>query len=389
MWLKGFAADEMNAAYARASQFAGPADDAAARFVAYYGECLRGFMRGEYRQAHAAAEAFLREAKAEGRAMEAGVARRVLGFVSLQLGDLQAARNVLERALSDYVRERDQETLFRFGNDTQVSATNFLALTEWHLGELEQARSSSTKSNRRARRTRPCRGDRERALLQDHYRKPPRRRARHAGRRWNRCLQLTEERNLKTYADLGRMYSNWARGKLHDPQAGAVGLKEALASYLALGNRSGAPSFHGLLAELEAMRPDLDGALATIDAGLAMAEETGEHCDRPLSLPAPRRIPADALRPRPGRGRGGVPRRDLDRQGAGRAGLRALAAHALARLYRSTGRPDDGASHPRARARGLFADAGNARDRRGQGAVAQPRLNGRRRRNRRRPRASR
>ena len=39
------------------------------------------------------AETFLREAEAEGRATEAGVARRVLGFVLLQLGDLQAARN--------------------------------------------------------------------------------------------------------------------------------------------------------------------------------------------------------------------------------------------------------------------------------------------------------
>ena len=36
MWLKGFAADEMSAAYARAGQFAGPTDEAAPRFVAYY-----------------------------------------------------------------------------------------------------------------------------------------------------------------------------------------------------------------------------------------------------------------------------------------------------------------------------------------------------------------
>jgi hypothetical protein len=62
MWLKGFAAEEMSAAYARASQFAAPADEAAPRFVAYYGECLTSCMRGEHRQAYAEAEAFLREA---------------------------------------------------------------------------------------------------------------------------------------------------------------------------------------------------------------------------------------------------------------------------------------------------------------------------------------
>jgi tetratricopeptide (TPR) repeat protein len=134
MWLKGFAADEMGAAYARASELASSADGADARFVAYYAQSLTGFMRGQNRQARETAEAFLREAESEGRPTEAGVARRVLGYVLLKLGDLQAARSVLERALGDYINERDAETLFRFGNDTQVSATNFLALTEWHLG---------------------------------------------------------------------------------------------------------------------------------------------------------------------------------------------------------------------------------------------------------------
>src|SRR5215472_16363660 len=150
MWLKGFAADEIGAAYARASELARSADGADARFVAYYAQSLTGFMRGQHRQARETAEAFLREAETEGRPTEAGVARRVLGFVLLKLGDLQAARSVFERALGDYVHERDAETLFRFGNDTQVSATNFLALTEWHLGEAERARQLIDWSNRRA-----------------------------------------------------------------------------------------------------------------------------------------------------------------------------------------------------------------------------------------------
>jgi hypothetical protein len=53
---------------------------------------------------------------------------------------------------------------------------------------------------------------------------------------------VTEEYDLKTYADLGRVYANWVRGKQGEPEAGALGLKEALTSYLALGNKSGAPA---------------------------------------------------------------------------------------------------------------------------------------------------
>ena len=88
--------------------------------------------------------------KPKGVRTEAGVARRVLGFVSLLLGDLQASRKALKRALRDYVGERDREALFRFGNDTQVSATNFLSLTEWHLGDVKRARELSDEANRRA-----------------------------------------------------------------------------------------------------------------------------------------------------------------------------------------------------------------------------------------------
>ena len=338
MWLKGFAADEMSAAYARASQFAGPADEAP-RFVAYYGECLKSFMRGEHRQAYAAAEAFLREAKAEGREMEAGVARRVLGFVSLQLGDLQAARKRLERALSDYVRERDRETLFRFGNDTQVSATNFLALTEWHLGEFEHARRLVDESTRRANELGHAAAMGSALFFRTAIES---RRGDALATRMavESLLVLTEEHNLKTYTDLGRVFANWARGKLHDPEGGAVGLKEALASYLALGNRSGGPSFHGLLADLEAMRPDLDSALAAIDAGLALAEETGEHYTDPhlhrlrgdfLLM----RSPADSVRAEEA-----FQTAIAVAKAQGARGYVLMASHALAKLHQSTGRPD-------------------------------------------------
>jgi class 3 adenylate cyclase/tetratricopeptide (TPR) repeat protein len=339
MWLKGFAADEMSAAYARASQFAGPADETTPRFVAYYGECLTSFMRGEHRRAHAEAEAFLREAEAEGRATEAGVARRVLGFVSLLLGDLQAAQNVLERALCDYVRERDCETLFRFGNDTQVSATNFLALAEWHLGEVERARRLTDESTRRAHELEHPASVASalffRTVIESRRDDAPATQV-----AVESLLALTEEHNLKTYTDLGRVYANWAHGKQRDPEAGAVRLKEALTSYLALGNKSGAPSFYGLLAELEAMWPDLDEALITIDAGLAIAEETGEHYTDPYL----HRLRGEFLLTRcPGEP---VPAEEAFRtaiaiaKGQGARGYALLASYSLAKLYQSTARPD-------------------------------------------------
>ena len=339
MWSKGFAADEMSAAYARASKFAGPAEEAAPRFVAYYGECLRSFMRGEHRQARAEAEAFVREAEAEGRPMEAGVARRVLGFVSLMLGDLQEARKALDRALGQYVHDRDRDALFRFGNDTRVSASNFLALTEWHLGEFERARRLIDESARCANELgHPA--SIASALFFKTVIESRRGDDRAAQVAVESLRALTHEHNLKTYADLGEVYANWAHGKDSDPEAGAIGLKLALEAYLAQGNRSGAPSFYGLLAELEAMRPDLDSALAAIDDRICPRGGDGGALHRPVSPSLARRNlaarPGLRLRPR----KPSKPPLAIAR-GQGARGYALLASLALAKLYHSTGRRDD------------------------------------------------
>ena len=126
-----------------------------------------------------------------------------------------------------------------------------------------------------------------------------------------------------------------------DPEAGAIGLRQALEAYLAQGNRSGAPAFYGLLAELEAMRPDVEAALAAIDTGFAIAEETGEHYTDPYLHRLRGEIllcgrPGSHLRPR-------KPSKppSLLRRGQGARGYALLASLALAKLYRSTGRRDE------------------------------------------------
>jgi tetratricopeptide (TPR) repeat protein len=142
MWSKGFSSEETRAAFARVTDFAASGEDAPIRFAAYDAECQSSFMRGEYNKAQEIAETFLREAEAEGRATEAGAARRALGFVLLFHGNLRAARSILERALTDYLPERDGDTQRCFNRDTEATSAAYLALAEWHLGEVARARSS-------------------------------------------------------------------------------------------------------------------------------------------------------------------------------------------------------------------------------------------------------
>jgi predicted ATPase len=294
-------------------------------------------MRGQHHQARETAEAFLREAEADGRAPEAGVARRVLGFVLLKFGDLQAARSVLERALGDYVPERDGGTLINFGNDTQVSATNFLALTEWHLGELERARQLTDWSTRRAAELGHAASVASALFFKTVI----------ASRRGDvpatrlgaeTLLALTEEHDMRTYVDVGQVYANWARGRQLDPEAGKLGLGQVLESYLARGNKSSAPSFYGFLAELEAMTRGYDRALARIDEGLAIADETGEHFTDPYLHRLRGKILLKRDLADPGHAEEAFETSIAIARQQGARSYQLLAALPLAKLYQSTNR---------------------------------------------------
>jgi hypothetical protein len=106
---------------------------------------MNSFTRGEIGTARGTAEAFLKESETEGRIIDAGVARRTLGLVLLFQGDFRAARSILARVLNDYDLAADAD-----GRDAEVGASAFLALTEWHLGEVEPARQLINRATRQA-----------------------------------------------------------------------------------------------------------------------------------------------------------------------------------------------------------------------------------------------
>jgi predicted ATPase len=338
MWTKGFAAEETEAAFARVSDLAGRTENAPARFVAYYARCLRSIMRGEYRQAREIAETFLHDAELDARATEAGVARRMLGFVLLNQGDLKEARSILERALDDCIPERDAGAQFLFSTDTEVSAAGYLALVEWHLGEVESARHFIDRAIRRSDELGHV------AAVADALRWKTGLECRRNDATATRgtadaLLRLAEGHGIKTYADIGQMYAYWALGRLADPEAGAVGLRAALADFAAQGNRGGAPGYHGLLGELEAMTRGPDRALAVIDKGLAIADETGGHFTDPYlhRLRGEILLKRDPANPAPAEEAFQTAIATAEEQGARSYVL--LASLSLAKLYQSTARP--------------------------------------------------
>jgi predicted ATPase len=340
MWAKGFAAEKTEAAFARVGEFVGLAENAAARFVAYYAQVQRSTIRGEFRLARETAEVFLREAEAGGRCMEASVARRTLGMTLLLQGGLRLARSLLERALADFVPERDEAARFQFGTDSQVAAAAMLALAEWHLGEVALARQLSDQAIRRADEL----GHAASAVVAFLFKTflESRRNDVSATRlAADGLLRAMEGHGIINLTDLGQMYLNWAQGRLLDPEAGARELRQTLTAYIAQGHRGLTASLHGLFAELEATARGPDSALPLIDQGLSIAEETGEHVTDPYlyRLRGEILLKRDPANPAPAEEAFQTAIAIAEEQGARSYVL--LASLSLAKLYQSTGRQDE------------------------------------------------
>ncbi len=348
MWSKGFAAEETEAAFARASDLSLQTAGSAERSTISYARWIRNFIRSEMNAARLIAESFLHEAEAEGRRTEAALARRTIGSTCLFQGELALARSHLERALADIVPEEEVDARRQFGTDTRVLVTTYLALAMWLLGDVEYARRLIEAAVRDGHVSGHVATIVHTYLFRtviEVFRDDPTAMLDAA----EALVKFAREHNIQLYGDWGEMFSTGARGRLVDPQRGAAELRQALAAYREQGNKIFAQLYYGLIAELEAMTDRADSALASIDAGLALAQQTGECWADALLF----RLKGEILLKRNSANH--APAEEAfqtaiavaKQQGARSYGLRA--ALSLAKLCRSTRRP--------AQARGVLAPA--------------------------------
>ena len=338
MWSKGFAAEETEAVFARASDLSLQTESSAERSTVYYARWIRSFVRGEMNSARMLAESFLREAEAEGRRGDAALARRTVGSTCLFKGELALARSHTERALADFVPEQEMDARRQFGTDTRILATTYLALAMWLLGDVEYATRLSEGTIRDGHASGHVATIVHtylvRAILEA-FRNDPAASLLAA----ESLLEFARGHDIALYAAWGENWLIWARGRLQDPRAGARELRHALAAYMEQGNKVFAPHYYGLIAELEMMADRADAALASVDSGLALAQETGERWTDPLLYRLKGKIilkrdPANTA----GAEEAFIAAIAIARQ-QGTRSFELRAALSLAKLYQSTGRP--------------------------------------------------
>jgi class 3 adenylate cyclase/predicted ATPase len=275
MLSRGFGSEESKTAFTRARELA-TQTNADERFDTYYGLWIGSFLRGELQSARESAEAFLHEAISAGRITEAAVAHRNLGLTCLVQGDSAEARANLEEVLRIHDPERDREVKFRFASDNAVSATVYLGLLEWLLGNLGQGKELVERAVKLA-----VESNHPPTLANAHaYRSTFeifRGNAANAQRDAEAVIKTSREYGTALYSAAGAIPNAWASARLGDRETGIADFRQALADWSGQGNKLLLPFYEGLLAELEAEGEGADGALIRIDGALALVGETGEH----------------------------------------------------------------------------------------------------------------
>ena len=339
-WAKGYAAPETAAAFARARDFAASSDNPGERFATLYGQWSVSILRADLAPARQVTEALLANAKKDATLPEIAVGHRTAAVTCFLQSAFEEAQRHSEEALRIYDPGWDRDTKFRTNHDTAATATMYLALASWILGDADRARKLTGEATAHAL---DCNhiptatttvffktlfetvGDRAETTRTDA----------------KALIQLAREHATPTFLAFALIFHGWARARLGERDAGIADLREGLTDYVRQGNRAFLPLFWGLLAEIEAEGHGAEGALTRADEALALAAETGEHWTDSFL----HRIRGEIL----------LKRDPVNPALAEEAFLAAIAiaqqqkaksfelraALSLAKLYRSTGRPAD------------------------------------------------
>jgi tetratricopeptide (TPR) repeat protein len=336
-WAKGWGAEEARAAVERAHEFAAPTPGHPDYWSLAYGRFAVALLRGEFQAALGIAETYLRQAEVEGRPDHAVNARRLLGTVKLELGAFLESRQEFEKLLKDWDEDRDKDLRTVTGADVLCVGWAYMAQLLVILGEVDSAVRMSEESIRRAESLGDfgslafASGLSLFVLAMCGRVEPTLRRA--------EAFEATaSKKGARLWESMSREWASWARGLITGDAAGAATEYRdiMMAARRERQERQSAYLGHGVLAQLQGRAGAIDAALASIVEGLALAEQTGGHrADSFL-----RRVRGDVLAERDPAAAEASYREALSiAQSQGARTFELQAAHALAKLYQSTGRP--------------------------------------------------
>lgn len=336
---RGYGAEDVQQAYARATELCERVGDDELLFAALRGLWAFHIGRAEYRTARALGLRMLEIAEREETEASRMEAHRALGNTAFWFGEFGESREQMERGIELYVPDRDRRLAFLFGQDPDVANRGMqtwpLALT----GHPEQALARGREALERAREVaHPY--SLGYALVHDMCCNQYLGQVETVLARADEAVALSTEKNFPNWLIAGMVLRGWAMARKGEAEQGAAQIRDMTALWRSFGSELCVPYFLTLLAEAYAAGGRDDEARAAVDEALELA---ARNEDRWYEAEMHRLSGDLALRGDDGERAEACYRRAVEvAQGQGARLLELRAAVALARLLGELGREAEG-----------------------------------------------
>ena len=278
MAIRGYAAPEVEACYQRARELCRELGDTPPQLVrALHGLWTNHIVRAQHTSALALGEQVLQLGAAtndDGSLLQGNME---VGWSHYFLGELEQAREHLERVLALYDPERHSSHAFIYGDDPATSARNALAQVLWLLGYPDQALRCSEENLAilRSLVQHPYSvafGFTLAAFLRQYLGDPPAARA-----LAEEALAISEAHGLAYMGAMASMFEGWARTQEGELDEGMAQMRRGLAAQLATGAELVKPYWLWLLAEVCQRTGAAREGLALLDDADAAIEHTHDR----------------------------------------------------------------------------------------------------------------
>jgi class 3 adenylate cyclase/predicted ATPase len=276
MITKGFAAPEVEHAYARARALCQRVGETPQLF-----SVLRGLWqfyngRGAYQTARELGEQCLQRAQQEDDTARLVEAHHTLWTTGLLLGDLRLARTHLEEGLALYDPQQHRTLALLYGHDPGVCCRGVAGIALWLLGYPDQARRQQQAAYTLAQEVAHppslafprMLGAIAHQLRRENYA---------AHEQAEALIALATEQGFALFRAIGGILQAGTRTALGQRGEQIGQIRQDLAAVRETGSALWEPYFLGLLADVYAQDGQVEAGLATLDEALAAAQGTGQR----------------------------------------------------------------------------------------------------------------
>jgi predicted ATPase/DNA-binding winged helix-turn-helix (wHTH) protein len=282
MATRGYAASEVESAYARARELCQQVGETPQLFQALWGLWYFHLVRAEFQTAYELGEQLLHVAQRVQAPALLLLAHRVLGQTLAFLGEFSTAHGHLEREMILYDPEQYRASAALYGQDQGVVCRSWAALTLWSLGYPDQAlwcsRAALTLAQELAHpfslAYAMCFAGKLCQLCRDVQ----------AAQEWAMAaMALCTAQGFALYLARGTILQGWAMAAQGQGAAGLAQMRQGLVAYQATGAAVFRPYYLASLAEAYGQVGQAGEGLALLGEALAAVHKTGERfCEAEL-----------------------------------------------------------------------------------------------------------